>query len=857
MRIFQIFLLLLVLSSCRTQKKAKSSTEEPKSASTNAVPEVMEQFVGVERGESPLWVRDEQGDYHPEPERTFRLHHTKLELVPVWEEQSLLGKATLTLEPWFYAQNKVVLDAKGFKIKRILIDEQVVTEFQYDGKRLTIPLTKVAQAEKKIELVIEYVARPLDLMEGETHLEIRETGIYFINPEEEIPNKPRQIWTQGETQNNSCWFPTFDQPNQKSTQEVILTVDTVFETLSNGALISSKINDDGTRTDHWKQDLPHAPYLFMLAIGDFTVVKDRWKDLELSYYVEHPYKAHVEAIFGRTPEMIAFFSEKFGYNYPWEKYAQVVVRDFISGAMENTSATVHMIEVQQTTQENLDANWDDMIAHEIVHHWFGDLVTCESWANLPLNEAFASYGEFLWQEHKYGVEEAHYLWEEQLENYLYEAKFKREPLIRYRYSDREDMFDSHSYEKGSLTLHLLRQLSGDEAFFASLKLFLERHAYKSAEIHDLRLTFEEVTGQDWNWFFEQYFLRAGHPVVSVEQSYEAGELQFSVRQLQPEPFSPIYRLPIQIDVWVKGEKQSFQYTLQKSVENFSFPLTETPELVIFDAKHQIIGELRHQKSIDDYLKQLDYATDYRDLHQALSQLGYQMDEDECIASAVFPLFDHPFWGVRESAVQAFQNWADIESPDYEIARSKLKKLARTDPRPDVRWAALDVLSTFGNMDDFIFEEALQDSSYSVQQSALFALSLRNGKDAEPYFVAKESENSDGIVLALADFFSAFDIPNKTKWFLEKMQQRSGNRLSYLMSYFAAYMIRQPEADQRLAADFFILHARENSHIETRKEAYQHLLLLEDLDDIKETIKQIRATEKDHRVREFHQALGTF
>jgi aminopeptidase N len=302
-------------------------------------------------------------------------------------------------------------------------------------------------------------------------------------------------------------------------------------------------------------DLPHAPYLFMMAIGEFAIVKDKWRDREVNYYVEPKYEIDARAIFGNTPEMMEFFSKKMGVDYAWPKYSQVVVRDYVSGAMENTSATIHGEFVQQTAREMIDRNNEDIVSHELFHHWFGDLATCESWSNLPLNESFATYGEYLWNEYKYGRDIADIGLESDLKSYLDESKMKQEHLIRFYYENREDMFDRHSYAKGGTILHMLRKYLGDDAFFAGLKLYLTNNSFKSAEVHDLRLAFEEVTGEDLNWFFNQWFLNQGHPKLSINYNWDAATMsqQITVEQLQDLNTTPLYKLPVPVHEFIAIE----------------------------------------------------------------------------------------------------------------------------------------------------------------------------------------------------------------------------------------------------------------------------------------------------------------
>ena len=321
--------------------------------------------------------------------RYFDLIHTKLDVKFNWEKTYLYGKAELTLKPYFHSSNTLVLNARGFDVNKVQLNNNgsyTDLKYTYDSLLLTITLDKTYTRNDTLKVFIDYTAKPNELTTGGSDAIKSDKGLYFINPDGTEKDKPKQIWTQGETESNSAWFPTIEASNERCTGEIAITIEEKYKTLSNGILTQQEINGDGTRTDFWEMDQPFAPYLFMMAIGEFAVVKDKWKNIEVDYYVDQDFEKDAKAIFGLTPEMIEFFSKRLGVEYPWKKYSQVIVHDYVSGAMENTSAVIHGDFVQQTTRELLDGSaGEDVISHELFHHWFGDLVTCESWSNLPLN----------------------------------------------------------------------------------------------------------------------------------------------------------------------------------------------------------------------------------------------------------------------------------------------------------------------------------------------------------------------------------------------------------------------------------------------------------------------------------------
>ncbi|MDR0793855.1 MAG: M1 family metallopeptidase, partial [Chitinophagaceae bacterium] len=451
------------------------------------------------------------------------LVHTKLDVKFDYNKSYMYGKAWITLHPHFYETDSLTLDAKGMTINALALvkdGRNIPLKYTYsDTMQLHIGLDKKYKASEKYTIYIDYVSKPNEVKVAGSAAITDAKGLYFINPKGEDKNKPTQIWTQGETESNSVWFPTIDKPNQKSTEEITMTVPEKYVTLSNGKLISQKKNTDGTRTDNWKMDLPHAPYLFFMGVGDYAIVKDSYKGKEVSYYVEHEYEKVARRIFGNTPEMIGFYARILNMEYPWVKYSQITGRDYVSGAMENTTATLHTDALQQNARQLADGNkYEDYVAHELFHHWFGDCVTAESWSNLTVNESFANYSEVLWNEYKYGKDAGDAKNYEDMLSYLRSGSEKKD-LVRFYYRDKEDMFDAVSYNKGGRILHMLRHYVGDSAFFKSLNFYLTQNKFGTGEAHKLRLAFEQITGQDMNWFFNQWYFGSGNPVLDISYAY--------------------------------------------------------------------------------------------------------------------------------------------------------------------------------------------------------------------------------------------------------------------------------------------------------------------------------------------------
>lgn len=645
--------------------------------------------------------------------------HTKLDLKFDWDSSHVIGKAFIQAKPWFYPSDSLVLSAKGFKIEQVALvkkDDLLPLKYTYDRKKLRIILDKTYTRDQKYTVYIQYVAMPSKLKVGEDIASSGDRGFYFVNADGKDKDMPQEFWTQGETECNSAWFPTIDGPQEKMTQEISLTVPSRMVTLSNGILDFSSDNGDGTRTDTWRQELPHSTYLTMVAAGNFTVVKDKWRDKEVSYYMEPEYAPNARLIFGKTPEMIEFFSRKTGVDYPWEKYSQIVVRNFLGGAMENTTATVFFDRMNLTKEQYLDETYEDIVSHELFHHWFGDLVTAESWANLPLNESFATYGEYLWNEYKYGRDYADQFGWKDLQTYLGSVKAKDADVIRYNYADREQMFDAVSYQKGGRILHMLRKTVGDDAFFKALHLYLTRNAYKTAEINDLRMSFEEVTGQDLNWFFNQWFLASGHPVLKIDSKYDMTAKKVSVTISQQQDLSkvPLYRLPLAIDIYKSGKTERKEVVLEKQVQTFSWPSETEPQLINADAEKYLLAEKKETKGLSQYIFQYSHAPLFLDRLEALQGLEVFAGEQRARKTMMMAL-DDKSWELRLKALNFISKLPEGERPEV---YDKLKSMAINDTRSYVRAEAISNLKKFfkdrNNAD--ILMKAASDKAPSVQKA---------------------------------------------------------------------------------------------------------------------------------------------
>jgi len=689
---------------------------------------------------------DITANYQSAPVKINDLIHTKLDLKFDYRKCYVYGKAWITLKPHFYPTDTLRLDAKGMDLRNISVlkkGKQIPLKFIYDSLTVAVTLDKIYDQSENYTLYIEYTAK-LDAskVRNEPH------GLNFINPEEKETGVPTQIWTYGEPEYNSFWFPTIDKPNQKTTEEISLTVPGKFVTLSNGRLTFQEKHPDGTRTDTWKMDRPHAPYLFMIAVGDFTIVKDSWHGKEVSYYMEPRYAKNARAIFGDIPEAMTFFSKTLGVDYPWNKYAEIRVHGF-NGGMENTTATVFNEDGQTSLRELADHGYDSGNVHELVHQWFGDYATAESWSNLPLNESMADLGEILWAEYKYGqdvADEHVYLGQQ---SYLKNANAWTEELIRFHYHHKQDMFDGVTYQKGGRILNMLRHYLGNGAFYKGLNIYLTRNAFKSVEAHKLRLAMEDASGQDLNWFFNQWFFGAGHPVLGITYNWDEQAKRQSVYLSQTQAGKP-FVLPFSVDIYVAGKKQRYEVWMKHQKDTLTFSVPSKPDLVNVDGEKILLAVQTDQKTLSEYAFQFAHAPLYMDRCEAIDTAAAHTADTAAQKILIAGLKDK-YYGLRIKAIQAI---GKSTAALYLAGLPILTDLAIHDPSNLARAEAITQLGKRKTPANFeMFKQAVQSSnSYAVQSAALEAIWLQDPSSsislAKPY----ENDSKGKLTQAILEIY---------------------------------------------------------------------------------------------------------
>jgi aminopeptidase N len=644
---------------------------------------------------------------HIAPDRTFDAQHYLLELNLDYENKEVAGQVTITLQPLTDDLDHIVLDSAELDVHGAEVNGRPA-KFSVQPGKLLIDLDRPYKAAEHLSVKVAYSGHP-------------RRGLYWVGPDAAYPQKPAQIWSQGEDEDSHYWFPCYDFPNDKATSETVTTVKKPFIVISNGRLID--VHDNGaTRTFHWKMDQPHSSFLTSVAAGDFEEYTDSASGVSLEYYVPRGTgRERALRSFGHTPDILQYFSQRIGIPYPYNKYAQVAVADFPFGGMENITASTETANTLHDARAEQDYPSDSVVAHELAHQWWGDLVTPADWSHIWLSEGFASYFETLYTQKSRGEDEFRYELLRKAESYFQEdaAEYRR-PIVSSLYTDPVDVFDQHTYDKGSLVLHMIRYLLGDDAFFNALSEYGKRFANDNVVTDDLRRSIYQTTGKNLETFFNQWLYHAGYPGYEVEWLWTDGNAKVTVRQQQMvDSLTPLFDLPIVIDFTMPdGRVQAFTVRINQADQEFAFPLPERPAMVRFDPGNNILKKLNFRKDPDELRYQALKDSDVIGRIRAIEALGRRPDDEKTTETLVDVLLHDSFGGARAAAVNAVGR--------FRGERTLTALLAATDDRdPRVRRAAVTALANFRNNEEAtaailkIFES---DSSYATQAGAASALS---------------------------------------------------------------------------------------------------------------------------------------
>jgi len=708
-----------------------------------------------------------------------------------WEKEQALGVATITLTQHSDSDH-FVLDASEMTINSVKLADGTGLKFAYDGKKendnLDISLGRVYKGGENIEVKIDYATHYVNSASNDTAIGNFGRGLRFIKPNTDDPKKPRQIWSQGESEFNRYWFPSYDTPNDFRTFELRATVAKPFYVVSNGKLVDTKDNPDNTRTFDWKMDIPFANYLSSIVVAQTTPIVQDFGGVPVYNYGYTYETKEVAATVKNLPATMKFFSEITGVKYPYPKYSQTFVEDF-GGGMENISATTQIEEMIHDDRELLDGDSESLQAHELAHQWFGDYVTCRDWGQIWLNESFATYMQAMWDEKLKGEDEFLYTDIRSNHDQVLGAwnQGNRRPIVTKYYADKDAMFDTYAYPGGGSILHMLRKHLGDKLFFASLNHYLRSNAHQPVSTEELRIAIEEATGQSMDWFFDEWLYKMGHPVFDVTDTYDPAtkKLTLTVKQTQkldlnnPYPQTEFFQTYVDVEIDNRIER----VWLKPQAENvFTFDSATKPRLVNFDYQSALLKEMTFAKSVDDLLYQMQNDKDVLGRRWAMGELEKKASDASEKARIVNALISSsekdPFWRIRRAALSVLAN---IYSPDPPPGTER--PVAKLDANVEAVTLRLtkdkeslirsDAIRFLGETHDKKFADlylaALNDRSYTVIDNAAMALALTKDPRAFDAFVKLvntpswkgriQSAGLDGLA-AFGDK-RAFDVGYKT------------------------------------------------------------------------------------------------
>ncbi|HEY9902570.1 MAG TPA: M1 family metallopeptidase [Candidatus Sericytochromatia bacterium] len=674
---------------------------------------------------------------HYNPDRPGQVEHIFLDLILDIPHQSFSGTCTITVMPVRNGIHQLTLDAVNLNIQSVQV-EGTPQPFDYDGEQLHVQLQKPTEAGKEVKIAIAYgVEKP-------------QRGLYFILPDKHYPNKPTQVWTQGEDEDSRFWFPCFDYPGQLATSEIRVKVPKPFIAISNGELIATE-EDGDNKIYHWLQQQVHPTYLMTLAVGDFAEIRDEWNGKPVTYYVEKGYEEDARRSMGKTPRMIEFFSEKFGYPYPFPKYAQVCVDDFIFGGMENTSTTLLTDRCLLDERAALDnQRTESLVAHELAHQWFGDLVVIKHWSHAWIKEGLASYSEVFWTDYEYGADDAAYYLLGEARSYLAEDSSRyRRPIVTHVYREAIELYDRHLYEKGACVYHMIRTELGDELFWKAIQTFVQDNAHKTVETIDLLRAIEKATGRNLLFLFDQYVFRGGHPDYKIAYAWDTDSqlakvtiIQTQAKESKTGSDSELFDLKIPIafgytqqesDVEATHELpllKTFTVRVHEREQSFYFPLEKKPQFISFDCGNNYLKTVSLEYPTPELKAQLQLDPDPISRIYAAKALA-KKGGLEAVKALSEALRNDGFWGVR---VEAAKQLAQVKLD--QAAAAVIAGLDDKDAR--VRRSVVEALSKIKTPESYdALKQLLEkgDASYYVEASAASAL----GKMVSANLKDKEDE----------------------------------------------------------------------------------------------------------------------
>jgi aminopeptidase N len=672
----------------------------------------------------------------------YDVQHYQIKVSFDWKEKSVTGETTITLKPFPNDLSEVEFDAGQMDIQAVKLAQGTPLKFRYvNNQKLIVTLDKKYTANSKLAITINYVAKP-----------VNSQALAFITPTETDKTRPYQIWSQGEAQANHYWFPCYDAPNDKATSEVIATVEDKFQVISNGKLISVQANPvKKTKTFRWLMNQPFSSYLISIIVGEYAELKDRFKNTPVSSFVYKNQVQDARVSLGKLPQMVAYFSKKLDYDYPYAKYAQVMVRDF-PGAMENITATTMTDTAVHDKRAHMDLSSDDLIAHELSHSWFGNLLTCRDWSELWLNESFATFMEGVWTEYDKGRDD--YLYQIYNNQQTYFRSWNgglRRPIVTNLYYDPDSLFDAYAYPRGGSVINMLRFVLGEEMFWKAIRHYIKKYQWQNVETQQLVVAIEEATGQNLQWFFDEWLYKMGHPEFEITKTYDEGAktVKLEVKQTQkPDEqrkwfASPaFFTMPVDVAITTASGEKVHRIFINKAEQAFSFAVDGKPLIVNFDKGNYLIKEVKFNRSDDELAYQLLHDSDV--MGRMLAAIELKAHKNEAMIKAIAQAATKDkFYGVRLEAALAL---AEIKT---DAAKAALLEVLK-DSNSQVRRAAIKGLGDFNDasLADLFIKLINTDQSYFVVADAARALGQTESPKAfDTLIAASKMDSWNGTIRA--------------------------------------------------------------------------------------------------------------
>jgi aminopeptidase N len=660
--------------------------------------------------------------------RDYDLQHSKIVLRFDLEQKKVIGDVTHSLAIMRDGTSTIGFDSVGLTIQSVTVNK-APAKFETTASKLIVPLPAAAHSGDKFEVDIRYEGKPAK-------------GLYFILPDKDYPNRPKQIWTQGESEDTRYYLPTYDYPNDRLTTETILTVPASWITVANGKLINVSKPVDNMKTWTWRESLPSSTYLITAVAGDFDEVKQSWRGLPVTYYAPKGRGDRLLPNYERTPAMMEVFSKKLGVDYPWEKYAQSMVDDFVAGGMENSSATTNTSSSLRSPKliPEFPGDEDPLISHELAHQWFGDLVTCKDWGNIWLNEGFATFFEMVWTESHYPKDHADYERWTAIQEWLGQTSLYSKSIVRHDFDDSSE-FDGNAYGKGGLALYMLRHQIGEDAFYRGLRHYLEVYRGKNVVTADLIKAIEEANHINVQQFFDQWIYGAGAPKFDVSYAYDDAKHQIAltVKQTQKvEGRIGIFHVPVDVEITTASGAKSQTIAVSKDAETFLLPSDGAPLIVLFDKGGQILKSAEFHKEKNEWLYQLKNASELADRAEAVQALAKLKSDDEAVAALGNALNTDRAWGLRDIAADALGRIGNA------AAGKQLMDALDANTQPYVRNHIVGALGSVKDEPKVVARLSVvanSDASYRARANALQSIGKLKAPNALPLLTEAVNESS--------------------------------------------------------------------------------------------------------------------